>query len=276
MSSESGLPVTEGAGRSWSIDTGDFSVSELYFNAGFQLSPHHHEPACISLLANGAMEKGFGPRTHELQSSSMITMPPGATHTDRFGSEGTRIVVIQVDSGIAQRHPVMEPSIKMLDDIVEQRSRRIDGFARRLSRELRAPDDLSALAVSGLVFELISSLGREDQRTRTRHARPPWLSKVLEYLHSHDDRIVRIEEVAEEVDLHPGYLARTFRDHIGMPVVSYAREIRLERVATELSTTEDRILDIALSAGFTDQSHLTRLFRRRYGVTPAQYRAMAR
>jgi transcriptional regulator GlxA family with amidase domain len=98
----------------------------------------------------------------------------------------------------------------------------------------------------------------------------------LEYLHAHDDRMVRIEDVAVEVDLHPGYLARAFREHIGMPIGAYAREIRLERAAADLSTTDDRILDIAIAAGFTDQSHLTRLFRRRFGVTPAQYRTTVR
>ena len=276
MTEAAGLPVTQGAGQSWHVDTGDFAVSELYFEPGFRLSPHHHDPACISLLADGPMEKSFGPRTYELASSSMITIPPGETHTDYFGNTGAHIVVIQVDTEIVKRHPVMEPSIKLLDDIFEQRSRHIGGFAQRLSQELRQPDDLSGLAVSGLVFELISSLSREDQRSPAARAQPAWLSKVLDYLHAHDDRMVRVEDVAAEVDLHPGYLARVFRAHIGMPLGSYARELRLERAAADLSSTDDRILDIALAAGFTDQSHLTRLFRRRYGVTPAQYRATVR
>jgi AraC family transcriptional regulator len=276
MTEQAGIPVTQGAGRSWHVNTGDFSVSELFFDGGVRLAPHHHDPACISLLATGTMEKGFGGRTYQLPSSSMITIPPGETHTDHFGHEGSRIVVIQVDTDIVKRHPIMEPSIKLLDDILEQRSRRIGSFARRLSQELRAPDNLSGLAVSGLVFELISTLGRDGQRTTAQRAQPAWLSKVLEYLHAHDDRMVRIEDVAVEVDLHPGYLARAFREHIGMPIGAYAREIRLERAAADLSTTDDRILDIAIAAGFTDQSHLTRLFRRRFGVTPAQYRTTVR
>ncbi len=276
MNGPAGLPVTVGAGRSWHMDTGDFSVSELMFDADFSLAPHHHEPACISILANGTMEKGFGRRTYALPSSSMITIPPGETHTDQFGSQGSRVVVVQVDSGMAKRHPVMESSLKLLNDVFERHGPQFDGFARRLSTELRSPDDLSGLAVSGLVFELISAIGRDDRRAPSRRAQPPWLSKVIEYLHAHNDRMVLIEDVASEVELHPGYLARTFRDHVGMPLGSYAREIRLERAAAELSLTDDRILDIAISAGFTDQSHLTRLFRRRFGVTPAQYRAAVR
>jgi transcriptional regulator GlxA family with amidase domain len=169
---------------------------------------------------------------------------------------------------------VIEPSIKLLDDVIERRSRQIDGFAERLSSELRSPDEHSELAVSGLVYELVSSLGRSGRTLESRSAhQPSWLARAIDYLHANDDRIVRIEDVAHEVDLHPGYLARAFREHAGKPIAAYAREIRLERVAAELTMTDDRILDIAIAAGFSDQSHLTRLFRRHFGVTPAQYRS---
>ena len=268
-----GIPVTEGARESWHMDAGDFSVSELFFGPNVRLAPHYHEPACISMLAGGAMEKGFGLRSYELPASSLITIPRGERHTDWFGLTGSRIVVVQFKSSITERLPVMEPSISLLDDILERRSQQIGGFANRLSRELRSPDDLSGLAVSGLVFELVSTIGRTSKTpVGTKRVQPAWLARVVDYLHANDDRTISIEDVAAEVGLHPGYLARTFREHVGKPLASYAREIRLERVANELSTTDDRILDIAIAAGFTDQSHLTRLFRRHYGVTPAQYR----
>lgn len=274
MTSQSEIPVTHGSDRAWRVNTGDFAVSELYFDPGLTLPPHYHEHACLSILASGSMEKAFTTRTYELPAASLITIPPGETHIDWFGKQGTHIVVIELDKNISKRHTMMEPTGKLLEDVIEQRGRAIDGFARRLSRELRAPDDLSSLAVSGLVFELISSLGRKDYFSeRTGSVQPGWLPKVIEYLHAYDDRHVRIEDVAREVDLHPGYLARSFRKHVGMPLGSYAREIRLERVAAELATSEERILDIAIASGFTDQSHLTRLFRQRFGVTPAQYRA---
>ena len=277
MNANPELPVTHGAGRSWRVDTGDFAVSEIFFNPGFELPVHYHESACLSLLASGSMEKGFRSKRYELPSSSLITIPPGEEHTDLFGGDGTRIVVVEMGVGVTDRHPVMEPGTRVLDEIVEERSRRIDGFARRLSKELRSPDDLSGLAVSGLVFELISSLGRNEKpHVRASGGAPRWLRIAIEYLREHDDRLIQIEEVADEVGLHPGYLARAFREYVGMPLAAYAREIRLERVAAELAHSDERILDIAIAAGFTDQSHLTRLFRRRFGVTPGQYRATVR
>jgi AraC family transcriptional regulator len=60
---------------------------------------------------------------------------------------------------------------------------------------------------------------------------------------------------------------------MGVPLGSFARDVRLDRVADRLAHSNARILDIALDAGFADQSHLTRSFRKRFGMTPGEYRA---
>jgi AraC family transcriptional regulator len=48
--------------------------------------------------------------------------------------------------------------------------------------------------------------------------------------------------------------------------------LRIEYACNELATTESPIVDIALSAGFCDQSHFTRTFKRLTGLVPSQYR----
>ncbi len=267
------IPVTQGSHTGWNLDTGDFVVRELLFDGGVTLPAHRHEYACFSILASGSMEKSFHSRRYELEAPSLITIPHGELHSDWFGRRVTRIVVVEVDPGAQRRHSVMESGGDLTDRVVEQRNKQIESFAHRFSRELRAPDELSGLAVSGLVFELISTLARSELSMRGSGApRPAWVRRVIDYLHDNDTQATRIDAIAAEVELHPAYLSRAFREHVGVPLCAYARGIRLDRVAAELISTDERILDIALDAGFTDQSHLTRLFRRRFGVTPAQYR----
>jgi AraC-like DNA-binding protein len=50
------------------------------------------------------------------------------------------------------------------------------------------------------------------------------------------------------------------------------RRLRLEHAKNALATSERAIADIALEAGFYDQSHFTAAFRRQFGMTPAEYR----
>ncbi|PYO90670.1 MAG: hypothetical protein DMD66_01815 [Gemmatimonadetes bacterium] len=75
---------------------------------------------------------------------------------------------------------------------------------------------------------------------------------------------------------HPDYFARAFRTWFGAAVGAYVRRLRLDWAADRLARTEVPIVEIALDAGFADQSHFTRAFRHQVGVTPGDYRRTIR
>jgi AraC family transcriptional regulator len=83
---------------------------------------------------------------------------------------------------------------------------------------------------------------------------------------------VRLAELAREVSVHPAHLARAFRQQFGTSVGGYVRRLRLDWAAAELERSETALAAIALAAGFADQSHFTRSFRRYTGFTPGAYR----
>jgi AraC family transcriptional regulator len=74
----------------------------------------------------------------------------------------------------------------------------------------------------------------------------------------------------------PAGLARAFRLRYGTPLGTYARGLRLTWAAGQLTDSNDAIAQIALEAGFFDQSHFTRTFKRHFGLTPQAYRRAAR
>ena len=85
-----------------------------------------------------------------------------------------------------------------------------------------------------------------------------------------------LHELGAAVGRHPGHVARAFRQAHGMSVTAYARTLRLEWATVAVATTDDPIMSIALEAGFADQSHFTRSFRRHHGITPGRYRELVR
>jgi AraC family transcriptional regulator len=72
------------------------------------------------------------------------------------------------------------------------------------------------------------------------------------------------------------HLARVFSLKYGTPVGTYVRGLRLNWAAARLADSEDTIAQIASEAGFFDQSHFTRTFRRHFGLTPQAYRRAVR
>jgi AraC family transcriptional regulator len=146
--------------------------------------------------------------------------------------------------------------------------------ALRLARELDGLDDLSAFAAEGLVLEMLVSLARLE--TPGVHRPPEWLLRAQELLHAHFSEPIRIAQVAGVVGVHPAHLARAFRTHFRLSMGSYLRRLRLDWAARELIQSDTSLAAVALAAGFADQSHFTRFFKRHTGLTPNAYRRMLR
>src|SRR5205085_536319 len=78
--------------------------------------------------------------------------------------------------------------------------------------------------------------------------------------------------LAEELAVHPSYLAKSFRRAYGMSVGQYAKLARIRHAAKRLIGTDDPVAEIAFDAGFFDQSHLSKTFTEVTGFTPAALR----
>ena len=85
-----------------------------------------------------------------------------------------------------------------------------------------------------------------------------------------------LARIAAEAGVHPVHLARQFRAAHGCTVGEYIRMIRVAFARNQLTASDQPIAHIAIDAGFADQSHLSKAFKRITGETPAAYRARRR
>ena len=81
-----------------------------------------------------------------------------------------------------------------------------------------------------------------------------------------------LEELATLADVHPAHLARTFKRLQGVSVGEYHRNLRVAAACQALRDPTRPIAEVAAEAGFSDQSHFTRMFRRLTGQTPGEFR----
>jgi AraC family transcriptional regulator len=96
--------------------------------------------------------------------------------------------------------------------------------------------------------------------------------QAIEYIHAHLDRELSLAEVAGVVNISPTYFANLFKRAMGISPHQYVVQQRVEQAKLLLLKTDLAIADIALQVGFSNQSHLTRQFKRLIGVTPKQVR----
>jgi len=251
-------PIT--LGRALCVaESESFTFTETEHVPGTLLAAHAHERPAISIVASGMRTYRFGVAAFDCGPASALFVPAGAPHASSFGAEGGHGFMIEL-----RRRP---------DVFTEPRALGDGDLARccdAIRRELWFPDDVTPLALESLAFELLPAAEREAGDSRRA---PLWLERVRERVHHSFPMRLSLERIAGEAGVERSRLTRAFRRHFRTSIAAYVRAIRIRR-AWELVACGDMPLgEIAFECGFTDQSHLTRAFRRAYATTPGVLRA---
>ena len=98
---------------------------------------------------------------------------------------------------------------------------------------------------------------------------PALKNSICEYIESHLDEKISLDVLSSMAGLSSYHFARAFRQSIGTPPHGYLLQRRLERVKQMLRDSKLPLSEIAVATGFSDQSHLTRHFRRLTGMPPS-------
>jgi AraC family transcriptional regulator len=248
-----------------------FVVNELDFPAAHRLELDP-ESGYVGVVLEGACEKTFVRGSRSLAAGSAFSMPAGAFHTTAFARRPTKVLVLHPLAGTGPDVPWP----RLLRGFKETRGPAALGAGWRLAGELHARDDAWALAAEGLCLELISGYLREERPARTTNGSRAWLEPVRERLHVQLGQRVSLDELAASAGVHPGYLARSFRERYGVSVGEYVRRLRLDWATAQLAATDTPLAVLAAEAGFADQSHFTRAFKGYAGLTPGKYRRFVR
>ena len=246
-------------------------VTEGIHASGSGLPWHEHETHTICYVRDGAFREYIRGRELFCRPASVKFTPAGERHANRFDLGDARGLMVEVDPAFAE---ALRPLAGVLEEPRQFEGGLVGGAAARLARELDRSSEDNPAAVEGWVVELVAAAAR---RPAPRHGTGgAWLRRAREILHAEFTGPLGLTALAERVAVHPVTLARGFRRAFGCPVGEYLRRLRLDWAADHLLATDVPIAAIAAEAGFADQSHFCRVFRRETGWTPAGWRSAHR
>ncbi|MCC8943582.1 helix-turn-helix transcriptional regulator [Bradyrhizobium sp. Arg62] len=101
---------------------------------------------------------------------------------------------------------------------------------------------------------------------------PRVLRRIREHIDANIDQRISVEALARLANLSVCYFVRAFKQSAGLTPHDYLIRRRVERTMEMLSRTNLSLSEIALAAGFADQSHCARRFRQHVGMSPRDYR----
>jgi AraC family transcriptional regulator len=262
-------PVWLGSPRFNTLDCGAFMVTDALFPAGHRLDKHFHDRTVVGLTLRGEWDSVLGSTCLSNSPGMMHVEPAGDSHLNQFGSGGAHVVVIQPNP---THEMFVHPFRALLESAVQLQLGMLGILiAERLENELMDRDDLSPLAIESLSTDLLIA-GSRWTRLRSG-SQPVWLLRAADYLHEQFLQRPSLAELSNVAGVSPEHFNREFRRVYRTGPAEYIRYLRLSWAAERLRGHCQSVAEIASAAGFADQSHFTRHFRKHFGVTPAAFRS---
>ncbi len=151
---------------------------------------------------------------------------------------------------------------------------RVLRLARLIADECAHPSGLEDMYGESLVNALLTAALRlEGSEPRARSRLSQWqLRRAVAYIEDNCLRRIRLEELAELTGLSQSYFSHAFKASTGLPPHRWQMRARIEKVKELLGARGASLPDVAAMTGFSDQAHLTRIFRKMVGTTPAAWK----
>lgn len=136
----------------------------------------------------------------------------------------------------------------------------------------RADELRSVTAIQTLNDEMVLEFTQQMARLRTQTIISPHISKCIQYIYDNLHVRLTIQNLSDYLGIHPSYLSTLFKKETGYSVHEFIQNTRLETAENILCHTNYSYADIANTLCFSSQSHFIQLFRKKNGMTPAEYR----
>jgi AraC family transcriptional regulator len=249
------------------IELPGFSVSLLSPRLRAEDVPlHTHPNASFVFVLEGrylSSADGEGPL---FQPCTLFFNPAGTTHRDSFELASGRFLAVSLSQECLR---IAADGTRLPGASTAFASGRAIETALRLVRQFLLPGPKSEEVLEALCWELLSDTAGEALWSP---ARPSWLHRARALLRDLCGQPIRMTRIAQELGVHPVHLARAFRTTFRCTPGEYLARCRMSKALVLLRNSDLALAQIALTAGFCDQSHLSRSFRRHLGISPQAYR----
>lgn len=148
-------------------------------------------------------------------------------------------------------------------------------YAEHIFRSLGAADEWMKgreYYISGKVLEFLSTIAQPEAGTGHK----TFVNRAVEYIRKNYTAPITIEKVAEHLNVSHSYFSTMFRHQMGVSPHQFLMDIRLENAAALMSEHGFSVSEAALSVGYSNVYNFSKMFKKKYGVSPSHYTARRR
>jgi AraC-like DNA-binding protein len=239
-------------------------------------SRHAHEGYAIGVIEAGTEAFYYRGKLHVAPTGSIVAINPDTVHTGHaaeksgwayrmlYPSKDLVLDVYAQGKGGAAELPYFPDPVIRDDDLaprIQKLHRTLETSVSTLERETQF-----LLVIGQLISRHVRNRFRPKETGRDHRA----VLRIKDYIHAHSAENISLHQLADLAGLSPYYLTRLFTRVEGLPPHAYLTQVRIGRAKAFIRQGMS-LSEVAVAAGFTDQSHFTRHFKRLIGVTPGKF-----
>lgn len=246
---------------------------------------HYHPEYELTLIVHGKGTRMVGDHHEYFESGDLVFIGPDLPHTwmsDRHMEGNCKVVVIQFTKELVQRFIGLEEVAKINSFLSDaKRGLTINSNnnenVKNLIKALPSKTGFDKISVFLQILHLLSTL---ETRTLASSFYQPLkgaenekrINTVCQYIQKHSTEPLTIQKAASIIHLTPSAFCKFFKRITGKTFSDYVNDIRIANVCRDLIATDKQVSTIAFENGFDTLTYFNRIFLKKKGMKPSNYR----
>ncbi|MDE1177537.1 MAG: AraC family transcriptional regulator [Edaphobacter sp.] len=229
----------------------------------FDTGWHLHDGWQFVAVTHGERCYQFKSGTIVAKPGHLVLLPPNLVHRAKGGEHGKTSFKIATLPALRLREPLAPIPVELSDSTL---------FDRFLSAYQSLQENKTSAGNATLLAHIQTMLAVAGPTKDEGQSRAPsFVTEMKAYLLQSLDKVPSLASLSVRACVSPYHLAHTFTKFIGLSPLAFQARARLLKSRTLISEGSS-LIDVALSLGFSDQSHFGRHFKSVYAMTPSEYR----
>ena len=264
----------------------DFFIVRNNFNAKFDFPVHYHPEYELNFVFNSKGKRVVGDSRMDYSDSDLVLLGPNLLHA-WYGDENqtnVRVITIQFQKNIFCETTMNRKLMVPIKEMFSKASRGIEfskEIQNQLSKRIIQLSDLSGfdsfIEFLSILYDLSISrnqklLSSTANINRYENSESRRIKIVAEFIHKNYKQQLKIKEVADLINMSETAFSHFFKKRTHRSFSEYLHEVRVGHASRLLIESDKTMAEIGYECGFNNISNFNRMFKKKKGCTPSEYK----
>lgn len=226
---------------------------------------HYHENPYFTFLLNGVLQEDNKKESYQLSHGDLLFHNWQDAHKNVKPPGYARGFHVEVSKKWFQKFDI---DTQTLEGSFSVKNPKVKTIMSQLLVESKQVDASVASSIDMLLLDALDTMKKDPTPASDDKS---WIKRLHEILADATSHHWSLNEMSQQLGLHPVYFSRAFHQHFNMPFGEYTRNLRIQKAVDLMLTRKLPLTEIAYRCQFYDQSHFTASFKKKFKVTPKQF-----